>query len=73
MWHIPSNPQDHLKSELEYENFIEQRSEQKKFFDEIKRIADGANQKSTFATVLSIISVLISLATFVLELVKYLN
>lgn len=73
MWFQPSNPQDKLRSQLEYENFKEEQAEKEKFFNNIERIANGANKKSTFATILSIISLLISLASFIVQLLEYIN
>lgn len=73
MWFQPSNPQDKLRSQLEYENFKEEKAEKKKFFNNIERIANGANKKSTFATILSIISLLISLASFIVQLLEYID
>lgn len=72
MWHIPSNPQDQLKSQLEYENFLSEQAEKKNFLNGINRIADGANKKSTFATITSILALLIALASLVIQLLDFL-
>lgn len=73
MWFQPSDPNDTLRSQLEYENFKEEREERKKFFEDIERIATGANKRSILATIISIIALLISLASFIVQLLEYLN
>lgn len=73
MWFQPSDPYDPMRTGIEYRNFKEAKTEELKFYENIRKIADAANRKSTFATITSIISILISLATFILELIKYIN
>lgn len=53
--------------------FLRSLDDSDKLYEEIHRIADAANKKSIFAAVTSIIALIISLGSFLVQFFEYIN